>query len=216
MKVVAPLLEHSLSHPNPFLGKSHSQESRAKMSESQKRHIEQHGHSRGMKGKTHTEEVRRAISRRHKGRRIPREQVMRMLKTKAANGTLVPPRHKTTWKSGWVTVGGNRFFARSSWEVNYARYLEWMRANKQIAAWEHEPKTFWFEKIKRGCVSYLPDFRVVRFDGSEEYHEVKGYMDARSKTKIKRMGIYYPQVKLIVIDSRRYKALMESLRGILP
>ena len=81
----------------------------------------------------------------------------------------------------------------------------------EIKKWEHEPETFWFESIMRGCRSYLPDFRVTENNGSIVYHEVKGWMDARSKTKIKRMAKYHPDVKLIVIDSKAYNALAKQM-----
>ena len=97
------------------------------------------------------------------------------------------PRQKTTWKSGWREIGGKRKYFRSRWEANYARYLEFLKQNKQVLDWAHEPEVFWFEGIKRGCVSYLPDFKVTYIDNAVEYHEVKGWMDDRSKTKMKRM-----------------------------
>jgi len=115
---------------------------------------------------------------------------------------------------GWVTLGGRQIYFRSTWEANYGRYLEWLKAKGQIAAWEHEPDTFWFDGIKRGVVSYLPDFKVTETNGSIVYHEVKGHMDDRSRTKIKRMAKYHPTVKLIVIDGPAYKALARQLRGL--
>jgi hypothetical protein len=105
---------------------------------------------------------------------------------------------------GWVTIGGNRFFARSSWEANIGAYLQFLKECGQILDWDHEPETFWFEGIKRGVVSYLPDFRVIDKDGTITFWEVKGYMDSRSATKIKRFNKYYPQYKLEVINKARY------------
>ena len=89
-------------------------------------------------------------------------------------------------KSGWREIGGIRKYYRSRWEANYARYLEFLKVNGEIEKWEHEPETFWFEGIKRGVMSYLPDFRVTEKNGDIVFHEVKGWMDARSITKIKR------------------------------
>jgi hypothetical protein len=132
------------------------------------------------------------------------------------NGTLHPPRHKTTWKSGWREIGGKNIYARSRWEANYARYLEFLMAHQEIARWEHEPETFWFDDIKRGSRSYLPDFRVTFPGGRVEYHEVKGWMDARSKTKIKRMRIYHPNVILRVMDKKWFKANTRKLSGLIP
>jgi hypothetical protein len=139
----------------------------------------------------------------------------KMLKTKIANGTLVPPRD-ASWKAGWREIGGIRKYYRSRWEANYARYLQWLKSKGQIADWKHEPTTFWFEGIKRGTRSYLPDFWVQENSGSEAYHEVKGWMDDKSKTKIKRMAKYHPGVKLIVIDSKLYKAIAKDVIAFIP
>jgi hypothetical protein len=209
-----PLIEHVKKHGGTFVGRNHSEESRAAMSESQKHRMATTAHPRGMAGKSHSQETKDELSRQLAGREVPRDVVMRIVKTKAARGILARPRFQTSWKAAWAEVGGVRFFARSRWEANYARYLEFLKRNGQIVLWEHEPETFWFEKIQRGCVSYLPDFRVTHLDGRVEYHEVKGWMDARSKTKIRRMRIYHPSVCLVVIDSKRYKRLMATLRGI--
>lgn len=103
-------------------------------------------------------------------------------------------------QSGWRIIGGIKYYFRSKAEANYARYLEFLKHTGNIADWLHEPKTFWFEGIKRGVVSYLPDFKVINPNSSHEWHEVKGYYDSKSLTKIKRMGKYYPQEKLVLID----------------
>ncbi len=108
--------------------------------------------------------------------------------------------------AGWREIGGQRCYFRSGWEANYARYLEWLRQQKQIEGWEHEPETFWFHTIKRGVRSYLPDFRVTE-RGKISYHEVKGWMDPRSKTKLKRMAKYYPDILMIVIGKKEYQAI---------
>lgn len=125
-------------------------------------------------------------------------------------------KRKLTWKAAWREIGGQRNYFRSAWEANYARYLEWLKGRGLIVSWKHEPETFWFEAIKRGCRSYLPDFVVVERDGSFVYHEVKGWMDDRSKTKIKRMAKYHPAVKLIVIDSKNYKAIAKTVSRMIP
>ena len=121
-----------------------------------------------------------------------------------------------SWKAGWRTVGGQRCYFRSKWEANYARVLEWLKQRNQIEKWEHEPETFWFDGVKRGTVSYLPDFRVTNPGGSVEYHEVKGWMDARSKTKIKRMEKYHPTVKLMVIDAKSYRSIAKTFGKAVP
>lgn len=159
------------------------------------------GHPRGMLGKSHTESTREVLSSKNRVH----------LAALAKSST----RGHGSWKSDWREIDGQRKYFRSRWEANYARYLGWLRRLGEIDSWEHEPQTFWFEGIKRGCVSYLPDFRVTYPDGRIEYHEVKGWMDDRSKTKIRRMAKYHPKVVLRVIDGKAYKALGRSVMAMI-
>lgn len=198
-------------------------EQRAAISVRAKAWIAKNGHPRGALGMKHTPDTLARIAAKSKANwdRLTDEQIgernMKIRKTMERNGTTpIYNREKASWKAGWREIGGNRKYYRSRWEANYARYLEWLKQQKAIAGWSHEPTTFWFEGIKRGCVSYLPDFRVDENDGSETYHEVKGWMDDRSKTKIKRMAKYHPKVKLIVIDGKQYKALAKQVSAFVP
>ena len=119
-----------------------------------------------------------------------------------------------TWRAAWREIGPQRIYARSRWEANIARMLEFQRLTGAIVSWEHEPVTFWFEKIKRGVRSYKPDFRVTEAGKEPYFIEVKGWMDAQSKTKLKRMRIYHPSVVVDVIDSRRYTAIKRQLQNV--
>lgn len=126
------------------------------------------------------------------GKKQSPEVVLKRMQSRfLSQGTLVPSinsRKNSTWKAGWRDIGDKRIYARSAWEANYGRYLEFLKKNGAIKDWEHEPETFWFSGVKRGCVSYLPDFRLLNNDESFEYHEVKGWMDSRSKNKNKKNG----------------------------
>lgn len=115
------------------------------------------------------------------------------------------------WEAGWREIGVNKKYYRSRWEANYARYLEWLRSKGHIKDWKHESAVFWFKGIKRGCLSYLPDFEITNTNDSSEFHEVKGWMDSRSKTKIKRMKKYHPEVKLVIIDKKIYYEIKSKL-----
>lgn len=110
-------------------------------------------------------------------------------------------------------LGG--LYVRSSWEHNYILYLNWRKEHGQIVKWEYEPETFEFP-VKRGNRSYLPDFKVFFPDGHYEWHEVKGYMDASSKTKLKRMAKYYPEEIVVLIDGPVYKDIARIFKKILP
>lgn len=184
------------------------------MSKRTKEQMRVHGHPRGMLGKKHTTEAVDAMRRASKERwdaMTPKQQRdlnLKQLKTRLAKyGTLAPPREGTTWKSAWREIGGRKRYFRSRWEANYARYLNWLEQLGEIKLWEHEPETFWFEKVRRGTRSYLPDFRVTEKSGAIVYHEVKGWMDDRSKTKLKRMKKYHPTVRLVLIQAREYHAI---------
>lgn len=105
----------------------------------------------------------------------------------------------------------DRYF-RSSWEANFARYLNFLLKIKSIHKWEYEHDTFYFEKIKRGTRSYTPDFKVwEKADSKPYYVEIKGWMDDKSKTKLKRMQKYYPDVEIRLIQEREYKEIKNKL-----
>lgn len=102
----------------------------------------------------------------------------------------------------------NKYF-RSSWEANYARYLNFLIRLDVITKWEYESETFEFP-IKKGSKFYTPDFKLTYSNGVIEYHEIKGYMDQKSYTKIRRMEKYYPNISLILIDGKQYRKLKKE------
>ena len=179
-------------------------------------HHKTFGHPMGMLGKSHSQSARDAISAANSGSIVPIERTVRAMKTKLMRyGKLNPNVKRGNWRASWRTIGGIRKFYRSRWEANYARYLELQKQNGIIKDWEHEKQTFWFDGVLRGCVSYLPDFKVTNNDGTIEFHEVKGWMDAQSKTKIKRMAKYHPDVNLKVFDSKWYRANSRNLAALI-
>lgn len=115
--------------------------------------------------------------------------------------------------------GGHRsdlgIYFRSSWEANWARYLNWRKDRGEIKAWKFEPVTFEFP-VKRGSRFYTPDFQITRLDDSIYYEEVKGFMDKKSQTKLKRMAKYHPQTKVLVIDAPLYRSAHKQLCGLIP
>jgi hypothetical protein len=114
-------------------------------------------------------------------------------------------------KRGWYDINGKRMFFRSKWEVNYALYLDFLVKQKQIREWLYEKDVFIFDKIKFGTRSFRPDFKIINNDSSVEYHEIKGWMDRRSETKLKRMRKYYPKIKVVLVDQVYYKNLVKKV-----
>ena len=125
------------------------------------------------------------------------------------------------WEKGCGT--GNRgkredlesIYFQSSWEANYARYLNFLVSTGEIEGWEYEPDLFVFGEIKRGARSYLPDFKVYHVDGRIEYYEVKGRMFPKSKLKFKYMAKYYPDVKEKLIDRDAYRAIKQRMSSVI-
>ncbi|MFI0477756.1 MAG: DUF1064 domain-containing protein [Candidatus Rhabdochlamydia sp.] len=184
-----------------------------------KKWFSENAHPKGMLGKKHSKEMAKKIGARLKnyynqltpGQKS--DKYCRMVETQRDKG--VYNRKHGSWSSAWRSIGGKTKFFRSTWEANYARYLEYLKENGKIKDWEHEPQTFWFLKIMRGARSYLPDFKVTNLDGSHYWVEVKGWMDSKSKTKIKRFKKYYPEETLILIQGPWFKANTPGLKNLL-
>jgi len=196
-----------------------SQEEKNKISEMNKKWIKENGHPRGMLGKKHKPETMRKVHLKAKEARkdpnnyVNSEQYRQMLSDKAKD------QHRrgiigggySRGKMGTYNINGKNIFFRSLWEANYALYLDFLIKQGEIKKWQFEVDTFWFEKIRRGVRSYKPDFKIFLNNGKIEYHEVKGWMDTKSKTKLKRMEKYYPEIKLIVIDEKSYKDIKSKI-----
>lgn len=119
----------------------------------------------------------------------------------------VPEERFTNRKGGKRKDIGNIYF-RSSYEANYARFLNFLiKNNSDIKRWEFEPQVFEFTKIKKGTRFYTPDFRIYFRDGHIEYHEVKGWDYPKGKTARKRFAKYYPHLKLILVDREFFNGI---------
>lgn len=144
-----------------------------------------------------------------KGSVMTSQEVSKLFKTTGTN-TMAGRFHQGQYECSKGSV-----YFRSMWEANYALYLDFLIKQKKIKNWEYESETFFFEKIKLGTRSYRPDFKVFSDNGTFEYHEVKGYMDAKSKTKLKRMAKYFPSVKVVLIEKVFYADMMKKLKGVI-
>jgi hypothetical protein len=174
-------------------------------------------HPRGMKGKTHSEKYKKQLSERmtknweDESSFFNSEEYRDKLSERMSK--TMSERIKKNPKSIYSNAkGGTRedlgFYVRSRWEANVARYLKHLEEKEKIYKWEYEPDTFWFENIKRGTRSYLPDFKVWYSKESKPiYWEVKGHMDAKSKTKLKRMKKYHPDVVIKLIMQKEYNEM---------
>lgn len=89
---------------------------------------------------------------------------------------------------------------RSNWEANVIRVLKLFNV-----AYQFEPKVFEFPRTRSGRrSSYLPDIYLPKTD---EYIEVKGYLDAPGRNKLRKFRKHYPEEfsKLVVVISKGSK-----------
>lgn len=114
--------------------------------------------------------------------------------------------------AGRVQIGDTFNYYRSLWEYNYACYLEFMVRRNQFKRWEHEPERYCFkDKYKRPPYDYLPDFRVTTLSGYFEFHEVKGWMNGKSRAKIKRFERHFPQFGKVIVRDKDWFKCNESV-----
>lgn len=190
-----------------------------------RKRIAENGHPRGMLGKHHTEEAKRriadtqrnqaALGMHHSQLNPPTQEQCDAISRAAAARVRKGGNSYSRVKDGRRADLDNIYF-RSRWEANYARFLRFRQEQGDIARWEFEPETFWFEAIKRGVRSYTPDFKIWDPGGTVYFVEVKGWMDAKSKTKLKRMKKYYPDVDLRLVGAKEYRQIERTIGTALP
>jgi len=198
------------------------EEARVAIGNSTRLRIAEKGHPKGAMGLRHSEETKAAISVKSKeARSDPDSRFNTDAYRQGSSDRMLASVKAGKMRSGYSrSRGGKRedlegVYFRSAWEANYARYLNMLIRNGDIASWEFEPQTFEFIKIKRGTRAYTPDFKVFAHDGSHVWHEVKGWMDAKSKTRLARFARYFPDEKLIVVDAKWFKSANKTIGHIL-
>lgn len=134
------------------------------------------------------------------------------------SASAAPSKHRRGLPSGGRRPDLDNQYFRSAWEANIARYLNWLTAQGEVAAWEYEPETFRFDKITRGTVSYTPDFRVTYPDGRHEWWEVKGFRHQRGETAMRRFARYYPTEaeRLVLVDADAYRGIASTFQPLCP
>jgi len=110
---------------------------------------------------------------------------------------------------GEYQVGERLLYFRSKWEANYALYLQWLKEQGEIKEWEYEPQPFYEFPIRHGTTRYLPDFQVVKNDGTYYLVEIKGRK--QGMIKLKRMAKYFPKVKIEIVTAKEYNILKRKV-----
>jgi hypothetical protein len=175
-----------------------------------------HPHPRGALGMKHTPEAKAKVS--EASRRMWAAMPESEREIRAERTRLIASTRERTENTHSRGVGGRRpdlddRYFRSRWEANYARWLNWLVAHGQITGWTYEPKTFYFP-VKRGTMSYTPDFLITHTDGRQEWHEVKGWLTQQGATALRRFARYYPEEVLVLIDAPVYKSIAQQAKSL--
>lgn len=118
----------------------------------------QNQHPAGMRGKTHTESTRARMSEKHKAIWMNMSDSERSdLLKKIKSGILNHSHYRCTSNAYSRCNGGYRedigCYFRSSWEANIARLFNYLGI-----IWEYEPTRYSFPDVGDGVLSYCPDF----------------------------------------------------------
>ncbi len=109
-------------------------------------------------------------------------------------------------------IPGGRY--RSAWERNVARVFQWLEGAGELESWTYEPRRYEFPQIKRGVnMGYLPDFEIVEPDGAVRLVEVKGQLDANSRTKLSRFKRGYRELWDDMLFVVRYDVRASGILG---
>ena len=88
---------------------------------------------------------------------------------------------------------------RSKWELDYARYLDVLKATRRIVDWDYEP-----ERLEIGAgAHYTPDFRVMLPGGGYEFREVKGYQREAAMVRLKVAAKHFPHRRFVLVTRKR-------------
>lgn len=199
---------------NPKKKHIYTEEERKNISQKAKIRIKEKGHPKGFENHKHIEETKKTISEKAKEQwknidfsKLEKRK-LKQRETKIKNGTLNPMKNQSNPYSR--TKGGKRkdldnIYFRSAWEANIARYYNYLGIE-----WQYESKTFIFKNITRGSVSYTPDFYLPKED---KWVEIKGWMDGKSKTKLKRFEKQFPEEykKLQLITQKEYDEIKKKI-----
>ena len=170
-------------------------------------------HPRGMLGKHHTQEVCSRISEAMINRwdsmtdSEKAEQIKKRKETLIAHGGRAANKNAYSRCHGRYREDIGQYF-RSAWEANIARCFNHLGIH-----WEYEPKRFIFEDTGDGILSYCPDFYL---SGTDNWVEVKGWMDDKSIERLEKFSKYYPEeyAKLILIDEQKYRDIQYEADGV--
>lgn len=139
---------------------------------------------------TQTEKGRKRLSEIHTGKYVPPERIKAL--TQAAMKSI--SMHSRSKKGIREDL---KCFFRSTWEANYARYLNYIGVK-----WKYEPITYNLANNK----TYTPDFLLE--DGT--IVEIKGWLTKQGKEKLNAFTKEYPNVTVIIVTRKEYNEIKKN------
>lgn len=196
-----------------------SEEQHKENSEKAKERIKKYGHPRGMLGKKHSDKFKEGASERSKRNWRERPEIYRIDERREEMSTLMS---EMQIKRGFnqrsrcyetdTYIGDKRYLFKSNWELNIAIYLEYLLLMGEIKDWEYEPTRFSFMFNEYGVRTYAPDF-LVRQDDGDKLIELKGWVDEKTKSKIKLMKEYYPNINIEIWTEKEYRSIEKEYKA---
>lgn len=95
-----------------------------------------------------------------------------------------------------ATYGGYTY--HSQLEASYAEMLDWRIKAGEVIKFERQHKIS-LDINGVHIANYFIDFKVFMADGTEEYHEVKGFATDLWRIKWRLTQAIYPEYKLVLI-----------------
>lgn len=106
---------------------------------------------------------------------------------------------------GKARVAPKRDGSMNRLEAQYADTLEVQRQMGLLVRFDFEP-----EKLRlANRTFYTPDFRVIRSDGTVEFHEVKGFWEDDARVKIKVAAEQHPY-RFVAIQRKKNEWIEED------
>lgn len=114
-----------------------------------------------------------------------------------------PPRRKYGNRPVSVEIDGKMFHFRSKAEYDVAEYLHLLKQSGYIKDFAYEQTKFCFPSEAEPIKTWLLDFDILENDGSFYYIEVKGRVEPDTKSKLKLLNTYRPEVRVDMVFTTR-------------
>jgi hypothetical protein len=96
---------------------------------------------------------------------------------------------------------------RSTWETEYASYLDRLVHEEKILSWDYEPERF----VLGDKCSYLPDFRAITNNWEVVYVEVKGYNRQAGFIKWKAAAALNLHAMFLMVRIRAHQPVLMNI-----